>query len=710
MAIIFTLYLLHLTLQKMQSTFLKVFVLMAGLQALPVWPQVVLVANRTAHNKDSGLGLQDSGDSTGVRLVTDRTAYDVGSEVRVRPVSVKGPERPSAAALKEMVLTVRYAGEQQPVAANVVVPVSQRLGPTSPSGYSLLWKIPAAARTGRYEVDVVEDNPQSRDVYLRESHAASFTVYRKLVHIDEIKLDKTFYTAGDTVAAVVKVSNLTDRPFAGLQVEFSDRYWPWIGPTGGSTDLHIVSLGTGLALPPHTDKQLSSARAAVADAVKQPAIHQYAVVVWDADRQRVYDIAFSPLVFFGPPGVTEPKVYPGGYPYPNLGAVDFTSYRNFCPAELDSAAIQFDCSHTMWAPGSEAVAHFTVGNPTTLPWRGVSIRARLLGPEGSELRSNVVAESLDLNPNASRVSKQTAFSLPERARGTYRVEVQVKNASGEILSSNRLEWGVNPLPRSILVFCAHEDDEMGHGGMARAAVENHVPIRYVYFTSGDAGSCDRYYQHSCSPAEALNFGALRMDEARAAVGHLGVPRDDIHFLGLPDGGSGEIWYKYLKPANPYLDPLLATDHAPYEGLELPNLPYARDSVVEAVKGIIKRVGADVIYTAHPPDPRHIDHKVNNYFVVKALQELLREGAVSPDVKVLVDEVYDPKMQAATPYHFRDYDFYVSGEVKALTQEASWFYPSQGVSRRVKTFDQLPRKEMYREVLDWKEHEGWNERN
>jgi len=648
-----------------------------------------------------------------VMPVTDRTAYDLGSEVRVRLVQAKAggsPGMPSDPAPTELLLTVHYAGEQQPVSPGVVIPCSQSAGSKWSSDYSLLWKVPPEARTGRYEVDVAENNPTSKEAYWRALRAAAFVVYKKLIHVDEIKLDKTFYATGEAVKAVVKLSNLTDQPFDGLQVEFSDRYWPWIGPTGGSTDLHIVSLAKGLALPPHAEKELSSPCAATTGDVKQPAIHQYAVVVWDAAHKTVYDIAFSPLAFVARPDVTEPKAYPSGYPYPTLGRVDFTTYRNFYPAELDSAAIHFDRSHTMWASGSEAVAHFTVDDPTTVPWRGVSILARLLTPSGCELRSNVVAETLDLNPHASGMSKRTTFRLPERPSGTYRLEVQVKNASGEILATNRLEWGVNALPKSILVFCAHEDDEMGHGGMARAAVENHIPIRYVYFTSGDAGSCDRYYQHSCTPAEALNFGALRMDEARAAVGHLGVPRDDIHFFGLPDGGTGEIWYKHVEPGNPYLDPLLAVDHAPYEGLEQSNLPYARDSAVQLAEEVIKRFTPDVVYAAHPSDPRHIDHRVTAYFVVKALQELLRESAISPDVKVLVDEVHNPKMQPATPYHYRDFDFYLSGEVKALTQEAGWFYQSQGVSRRVMTFDQLPRKETYREVLDWRDHEGWNEKN
>ena len=649
----------------------------------------------------------------GVVLVTDRTAYDVGSEVRVRLVQAqtgRSSGLPSDRGPTELLISVRYAGEQQPVAPGIAIPCSRSAGSKSSSDYSLLWNVPPEAKTGRYEVDVAENNPKSHELYWRAPGAAAFVVYKKLIHVDEIKLDKTFYATSEAVATVVKLSNLTDRPFAGLQVEFSDRYWPWIGPTGGSTDLHIVSLAKGLALPPHAEKQLSSPRAAVIGDVKQPAIHQYAVVVWDSDHKTVYDIAFSPLALVARAGVTEPKAYPVGYPYPTLGTVDFTTYRNFYPAELDSAAIRLDRSHTMWATGSDAVAQFTVTNPTTVPWRGVSIRARLLTPAGCELRSEVVGEALDLNPRASGVSKHVTFKLPERPGGTYRLDVQVKSPSGEILASNRLEWGVNPLPKSILVFCAHEDDEMGHGGMARAAVENRIPNHYVYFTSGDAGSCDRYYQHCCTPAEALNFGALRMDEARAAVGHLGVPRDAIYFFGLPDGGSGEIWYKHVDPANPYLDPLLAVDHAPYEGLERSNLPYSRDAVVQVAKEVIKRLTPDVVYAAHPSDPRHIDHRVNAYFAVKALQELLRESAISPDVKVLVDEVRNPKMQPATPYHYRDFDFYLSGEVKALTQEAGWFYQSQGVSRRTMTFDQLPRKETYREVLDWKDHEGWNEKD
>ena len=71
-----------------------------------------------------------------------------------------------------------------------------------------------------------------------------------------------------------------------------------------------------------------------------------------------------------------------------------------------------------------------------------------------------------------------------------------------------------------------------------------------------------------------------MQEARAAMGHLGVPPENILFLGLPDGGTGKIWYDHPNSSDPYLAVLLASDHAPYDGLLRPNLPFARDAVVE----------------------------------------------------------------------------------------------------------------------------------
>jgi LmbE family N-acetylglucosaminyl deacetylase len=204
-----------------------------------------------------------------------------------------------------------------------------------------------------------------------------------------------------------------------------------------------------------------------------------------------------------------------------------------------------------------------------------------------------------------------------------------------------------------------------------------------------------------------------MEEARRALGHLGVPREDIYFFGLPDGGSGQIWFHHLEPSDPYLAVLLACDHAPYEGLVRPNLPYARNAVVETVEEVIRKLQPQVIITAHPSAEGHIDHIVNSYFVVKALQELSRQGMLPPGFELRVDRVYNPKEHPSAPYRYEERSFAISGEAAARAQEAGWYYQSQGGNHsqgNVRSFSQLSRAQTYRVVLDWQEHEGWNEKN
>jgi LmbE family N-acetylglucosaminyl deacetylase len=646
-----------------------------------------------------------------LKAVTDNVSYNTGSEVRLK-VFLSPSERPRSVPF-DVSANLRYAGEKE-FLEDRNVEIASYVNPAAKgtaTDYHTLWKIPGEARTGRYEVDLALSDSQSHKVLLVAPRVASFSVYRKLVKIERIQLDRTFYTPGDSVACKVELRNLTGHTLSNLRVEFSERYWPWTAQTSERTGVDVVTIGEALSLPASGEQELQSAKAAVTKQVQQPSVQQYAVVVWDQDRANIYDIAFSPLVFIHPPGVTEPKAYPLQYVFPNLDTVDTTSYRHFYPPGLESAGIHINREHTMCPLGSEVTFRFSARNPTREPWRGVTIRARLLDPADKELTAKQVAVGVDLDPGGSTLAEETKFALPPDQNGIFRAQVEVNDTAGETLATGELELAVNRLPHSILIFCAHPDDEGAHAGIIRAAVENHIPIHVVYFTCGDSGSCDRYYDHSCGPAEALNFGALRMEEARRSLGHLGVPRENICFLGLPDGGSGQIWYEHVEPSNPYLSVLLASEHAPYDDVAQPNLPYARHAVVEAAKQFIREFHPEVIYTGHP-DERHVDHRTNNWFVVKALQELLREGVVRPDLTLLTDQVYGPGPQAHAPYHYQKHVLSVSGEAMALAQEAQWFYQSQSGNRalgRLHTFDQLRREEVHWQILDWKDHEGWNEK-
>jgi LmbE family N-acetylglucosaminyl deacetylase len=650
---------------------------------------------------------QSSPGHAAFQAVTDEITYDVGAEVKVRITAAPAMAQAAPKPLRVVAL-VRYEAEppSSPVAKKTLFTATR-----PPADYLALWRVPDAAATGRYDVEIQAIDPASGKVLASTESAATFAVHRKLVRIDRIELNKEIYTSGDPVTAAVVLTNLSGKPLRGLRVEFSDRYWPWIAGPAAQAAASVVPIAKALDLPAGTSSHVIHANhVATAPEVKQPSTHQYGVVVWDHDRHQAYDIAFSRLVFVDPPGERGPRPYPGQYIYPELSDVDVKNYRHFYP-ESQSGAIDFDLEHTMFTPGATATVSFRLSNPGPDTWHGVKVEARLLGPENAVVASKSVASSLDLAPAGTTREDKIDFELPEAA-GLYRAVVRVTSSSGDLLAANDLELAVNPLPRSILIFCGHEDDEGGWDGLIRAAVENNIPIHFVYFTSGDAGSCDRYYEFSCGPEEALNFGYVRMQETRAVLAHLGVPRDDILFLGLPDGGSGEIWYRHPESSGPYLAPLLAVDHSPYLGVAFPNLPYAREAVVDAAAKLIKRFSPEAIVTAHPPAEGHIDHIVCNFFAVKALQQLKAEEAAPPDVEVLVDRIYNAKEHPATPYHYAERMFYVSGEAAELGQEAGWYYQSQGGTHREAHFTdfvRLRRAMTYRQVLDWADHAGWNEK-
>jgi LmbE family N-acetylglucosaminyl deacetylase len=646
-----------------------------------------------------------AGPQNSLLAITDRITYNAGDPIRLKIIS---PSQQAGQPQVRYLFAVRYAGETKPVADTLALGSEEE----SSSGYRLLWKVPVDARAGRYEIDMRERDSANQNDLQNFPHICSFVVHRQVVQIISAEVTEPYYTSGDTIGCSVKIENLSGRSLSGLGLEFSERYWPWIAQQRNKVGTNIEKLQKDITLKPHQQITINAARCALAKKVDRPGISQFAAVVWDHERKNVEAIAITPLVFINPPGVVAPRPYPPQFIYPNLEAVNTSNYRHFRPEPFGADAIQFDTQHTQFPAGAEATVKFSLTDPTDDGWRQVRVRTRLLGPDGKEQANEVVAERVDLNPHGAKLTQEAKFRLPVAVSGIFRAEVEILDASNRVLAFNDLELGVNPLPKSVLVFGAHEDDDGTQMGFIRSLVENQIPFRVVYYTSGDTGSCDVYFQHFCGPADALNFGAIRMQEARAAMGHLGVPPENILFLGLPDGGTGKIWYNHLRSDDPYLAVLLASDHAPYEGIFRPNLPFARDAVIEATKEIIKSNLPEVIFTLHPQAEGHIDHIVNNFFVVKTLQEMVQAGAIAPDVEVRVDRIFDPKEHPPTPYHYEDHEFYVSGDVMALGQEAGWFYQSQGGNRaegNLHTWNQLKRSEGYRKVLDWKEHEGWNEK-
>jgi len=96
-----------------------------------------------------------------------------------------------------------------------------------------------------------------------------------------------------------------------------------------------------------------------------------------------------------------------------------------------------------------------------------------------------------------------------------------------------LRLGSRPLvlrEAPAVIIAPHQDDEtLGCGGLIARKRNEGLPVHVIFITDGSA-SHPRHPR--LSPAA---ISALRADEARRAIGYLGVERTAVHFLAEPDG-------------------------------------------------------------------------------------------------------------------------------------------------------------------------------
>lgn len=84
----------------------------------------------------------------------------------------------------------------------------------------------------------------------------------------------------------------------------------------------------------------------------------------------------------------------------------------------------------------------------------------------------------------------------------------------------------------VLLTVPHMDDDVLACGGTLASMADKTRVFVVYATDGRGSPAPVLpWRDAASP----DLGDVREREARAALGHLGIPQDQIHFLALPDG-------------------------------------------------------------------------------------------------------------------------------------------------------------------------------
>jgi LmbE family N-acetylglucosaminyl deacetylase len=626
---------------------------------------------------------------------------------------------------------IQYAGTTSVTSVQMNQVAQGRAGVAE---FEVGWPIPPQAPTGLYTVTLrAEDRTEHQPLGMRKIRG--FVVYKKLVRISRVTMDKTFYTVGEPIACEVAIENLSDGDLKDLRVEFSNENYPWIAlfgqeghenpalaikvlrdhlniPAGGAATVPMMPAGTATLLQGQQKDVVGSGLPARNEKVPPPEVDMYTVAVWNAGRTVLYDMQFTTPAIVRTWDRDLPKPYSRNYTHPYNTDIDYTKYREFYPPGQLSAAITVDHPHTLFRPGDAVPVKLTVKNPSDEAWSEAHVEVKVTDVKGRERGGSPnLVPAQDYAPRHSRVAEAVAWTVSDQdAMGLYSLKFSVVDSQGKVRATTSLEIAVNQLPPSLLVINPHEDDEHAYAGLIRAAVEAKIPVAAVILTGGDVGVCERYYDKPCSPNEAREFGKVRMEEAAEALEHIGLTRDKLTILGLPDGGSGAIWSEHKKSSDPFLSIYLACDHAPYENVYKPNLPYARDAVIEAIKQIILNFHPAMIALPHP-DERHVDHRTTNWFVVKACQELLKQKLLDPQTVVLADESYGSGGFKPAPYKYESYVVHMSGEAAALKQEMGWIYQSQDGNLSEgerKTFSDLPREEKHLRIVDWQDHEGWNE--
>lgn len=181
--------------------------------------------------------------------------------------------------------------------------------------------------------------------------------------------------------------------------------------------------------------------------------------------------------------------------------------------------------------------------------------------------------------------------------------------------------------RRVLVLAPHCDDEvLATGGLISDSINAGKQVRVVIVTNGDGFKwAEKLYSRRLitSAADMVKFGYERQGESIEALRILGVPRDDILFLGYPDRGLEKMWFANWSPDHLYKSPYTKTDHSPYVNSYTLKAPYCGASFVKDLLRIIRDFAPDQIFLPHPNDA-HPDHWATFAFAQVALRMLSEE--------------------------------------------------------------------------------------
>lgn len=168
----------------------------------------------------------------------------------------------------------------------------------------------------------------------------------------------------------------------------------------------------------------------------------------------------------------------------------------------------------------------------------------------------------------------------------------------------------------ILIISPHPDDEtLAAGGVIQQALAAGAEVKVVLVTNGDGQKFAPVMLNKeldPRPKDYIAMGERRQAEVIAALGKLGVQRDDIVFLGFPDRGTNALWLADWNTQCPYMASYTRVEKDPYPDTYHVGSTYCGSNLLNDLQTIVEEYRPDLIILPHPAD-QHPDHgAVSNF--------------------------------------------------------------------------------------------------
>jgi LmbE family N-acetylglucosaminyl deacetylase len=175
----------------------------------------------------------------------------------------------------------------------------------------------------------------------------------------------------------------------------------------------------------------------------------------------------------------------------------------------------------------------------------------------------------------------------------------------------------------LLVVAPHPDDEaIGAAGLMQRVRERGGVVRLLLLTSGDGFPEGVEVAEGIAhpkPSDYRGYGILREKETRDAMGILGVPQNEITFLGFPDEGLCRIASTYLfDKRRAFESPYTARESPPPTEQMVRGVKYRGVDLRREMERIVEEFRPTLIAIPHPED-EHPDHCSTHIFVREALE-------------------------------------------------------------------------------------------